>query len=92
MYSLTLTLSERKAIDWIGNRYAHGDKLYRALWVGNPTAPDDASWDDEREITFSVEEYKAWEIREIGQECKFRWDCFGPELVRKLNEFCEKIV
>src|SRR5262245_37234458 len=31
MYTLSLTADERKAIDWIGNRYAHGYELRRVL-------------------------------------------------------------
>lgn len=36
-YTLTLTSGERKAIDWVGHRYAHGDDLSNVLlscdWV-----------------------------------------------------------
>jgi hypothetical protein len=37
MYALTLTYSERKAIDWISNRYRHGTDLYELLWLSDCT-------------------------------------------------------
>lgn len=89
MYTLTLTREDRKAIDWIGNRYAHGNHLFLLLasldW-------GETDWSDLDNMTFEVDEPTAWRIAEIREECEGRWDCFGPELVEKLEEFCGRIV
>jgi hypothetical protein len=91
VYTLTLTQSERQAIDWIGHRYAHGNDLYSLLWGGEVIAfPPDADWDDCRPITFHIPEHIAWEIQRIGEEDK--WACFAPEFVNKLEAFICGIV
>jgi hypothetical protein len=64
MYSLTLTADERAAIDWVGYRYSNGDELYNLLWGASKQSPDDADWDDPRDITFSIPESVAWAIAE----------------------------
>lgn len=91
MYKLTLTRSERKAIDWVGYRYAHGDDLYKLLW-GRSIANDGAEveWDDDIDISFAIPEHIAWEIREACEEDNL--ECFSSELVSKLVDFCNKIV
>ena len=92
MYHLTLTAGERKAIDWIGNRYDHGDDLYKLLWTKCGTDPVDADWDHDGPITFAIPEYVAWEIGDMGERNNYLWDCFAPELASKLTDFCLKIV
>jgi hypothetical protein len=87
-YTLALTKSERAAIDWIGGRYRHGDELYRLL-IGCTQTPDDADWDDNREITFNVPEHVAWTISEIIEE---GLDCFSGNLRHKLYYFQAQIV
>lgn len=89
MYELTLTKSERAAIDWIGNRYRHGDELYRLLWVESTQTPDDVDWDADCDVQFRIPENVAWTISEIIGE---GLDCFGPELVRKLQRLQDRIV
>lgn len=89
MYELTLTAGERKAIDWIGHRGRHGTELYRLLWVESTQTPDDADWDDPRDITFSIPEHVAWTVSEIIWEGLTN---FGPELVRKLQRLQDRIV
>lgn len=88
-YQLTLTRDERKAIDWIGNRYGHGDDLFHALVVCDNTG---GNWDDPIDITYTIPESVAWTIQDIGEECDYQWDCFAPELASKLDQFCQKIV
>ena len=47
MYSLTLTADERRAFDWVGDRYNSGkvaDLLIDCL-------PEDREWGDEGDIT-----------------------------------------
>lgn len=92
MYHLTLTSNERKALDWVGGRYAHGHDLYKLLWVESTATPDDADWDADCDIAFAIPEHIAWRINEIGEECEHRWDCFSPDLAVKLNSLCESIV
>ena len=93
MYQLTLTIAERRAIDWVGNRYAHGTDLYKLLWASGCEAfPNDADWDNTSDITFYVPEHVAWQINEIGEECNYLWDCFAASLGAKLCEFCCKVV
>jgi hypothetical protein len=89
MYSLTLSRSERQAIDWVGYRYGHGDDLFRLLasleW-------GEQEWDQLEPMTFNVDEPTAWAIAEIREECEGRWDCFASPLVEKMEEFCGRIV
>lgn len=97
MYTLTLSREERNSIDWIGNRYGHGDDLFRLLWCKSTATPDDIDWYEKDDITFSIPENVAWQIAQIGQENSgkegvYQWDCFGPELTEKLNDFCDKII
>jgi hypothetical protein len=90
MYSLTLTGSERRTIDWIGNRYAHGDQLYDVL---RRCKYDPAlAWTDDCDITFDIPEHKAWQISDIADASWHRWDCSGPALASKLEDFISKIV
>jgi hypothetical protein len=82
--SLTLTKSERQAIDWIGYRYAHGDDLQRLLW--NYCQQSDGAeieWDSVDDITFTIENDRKREfIRMVfADNCS----CFSPELKLKLK-------
>lgn len=92
MYSLTLTHAERKAIDWVGYRYGHGDELRDLLDESIQVNPIDDDWNDDKDITFQIPEYLAWDICDIGEECEHRWDCFAPELAEKLTNFCMGVV
>jgi hypothetical protein len=92
MYTLTLSKAERKAIDWVGDRYGHGNNLYGALCDAEWLPAEVESWDHDGDITFKMNESTAWVINEIGEECEFRWDCFAPALAAKLTDFCMAIV
>lgn len=95
MYTLTLTYAERKAIDWVGYRYEHGDNLRDLLEEAESKVNSDYDcdkWEEPIDITFHIPENLAWAINEIGEECEFRWDCFAEELAEKLNDFCNQIV
>lgn len=100
-YQLTLTSNERRAIDWVGHRYAHGDELGDVLTDAVQVGGEE--WDSPADITFHLEEHQGWAIREIGManyndeegenpKGEFRWDCFAPALVRKLTILCDNIV
>lgn len=88
MYTLTLTANERKAIDWIGGRYAHGHDLYKILMQ----CPSNEQWDSSGDVTYQIPEHKAWEINEMGNNCNFIWDCLSSDFAKKLNDFCMAIV
>lgn len=88
MYKLTLTHDERRAIDWIGFRYRHGDELRNILtdceW------PDDVCWDDYCDIEFRIPEVWAWDICNIIDADSL--SCFADGLKTKLYEFQGKVV
>ncbi len=85
MYELTLTFDERRAIDWIGHRYFHGDDLYELL---SDCYDGEVVWDDPEDITFAIPEHVAWEIRDgIGA-----LECFNDELKFKFLVFCDEVV
>ncbi len=87
MYELTLTASERKAIDWIGDRYAHGEQLGKIL---REFIPADAEWDGEGRITFAIPEHAAWIVTDLIDEDDCA--CLTPPFRRKLHAFCDQIV
>lgn len=87
-YKLTLTKGERDAIDWVGHRYRHGDEFYKLL-MGCTQVPDDADWDDERGIEYTIPEHTAWTMGEIIDE---GLDCFADEFRSKLYTFRNRIV
>lgn len=91
MYHLTLTLAERKAIDWIGHRYSNGDELFKLLWGCENHQPDE-DWDFDGDITFDVPQHVAWEIRDNAESEDGFWPCFAPDLAEKMQAFCDSIV
>jgi len=95
MYKLTLTYTDRSAIDLIGNRYAHGDELYELLIVCDQTiehAHDngDDTWTGRDDITFHIPESTAWRIKDIIEQDNLA--CFAPALVCKMQELSDKII
>ncbi len=90
MYTLTLTADERRAINWVGYRYSHGDDLHKLL--NKCRQRPDVDWDERCDITFEIPEHIAWEIGQMGDEGNYQWDCFAENLADKLTEFCMKLV
>lgn len=90
MYQLTLTADERRAIDWVGNRYAHGNDLYSALCDCPCQTPEDADWDADCDITYHVPEHVAWAIGEVIDADNLA--CFGDGLREKLYRFQGQII
>lgn len=88
-YKLTLTHTERRAFDWVGFRYNSGD-IGRLLFL--ECCPEDAEWSEPGDITFTIPEHIAWEIRDLAEEENCGWPCFCTALRDKLNEFLETIV
>lgn len=88
MYALTLTADERRAFDWVGDRYNSGkvsDLLLELM-------PKDREWGDDADISFVISEHIAWQINELAEEEGYSWPCFASDLVAKLNELCWSIV
>lgn len=100
MYKLTLALKERQAIDWIGNRYRHGNDLCEILCcryvikysLSHDIKEEDLEWSGDYDITFNVPEHIAWLINDIIKERNYALDCFDGDLKYKLISFSENIV
>ena len=88
MYTLDLTREDRRAFDWIGDRYNAGQVAFILI----DHLPDDCEWTDEGTISFDVPEASAWEIQRLAEEEGFHWPCFDRGLREKLNEFIDQIV
>jgi hypothetical protein len=85
MYTLTLTYSERQAIDWINRRYWNGSILYSILQQCSME-----QWDDKYPINYNIPEYLAWEIKDYADSEGF--PCFSPNMVNKFYTFIDSIV
>ena len=90
MYRLTLTSTERRAIDWIGHRYATGDDfrelLFQVEWEGRE------EWDCLDAITFLFPEHIAWEADRLFSLEEYTFPCFAPCLSSKLMDWVGEIV
>jgi hypothetical protein len=89
MYTLTLTRDERRAFDWVGDRYNAGrvaELLIGCITEGQP------EWDEDGDITFAIPEHVAWEIQDLAEEEDHSWPCFSAELANRLNALCWSIV
>lgn len=63
MYDLTLSPSERGALDWVGYRYWNGEEFYGLLFFESFVTPIKlGGW--EGSLTFHVPESVAWKIKE----------------------------
>lgn len=83
MYQLTLTMEERRAFDWVGDRYESYD-VYKLLLDCT-----DAEWDSNMDITFNIPEHIAWAIEDAHDPS---WACFADELKEKLNNFLASVI
>jgi hypothetical protein len=84
MKYLTLDASERQAIDWIGDRYSHGDDLFRALC--QTTMNDE--WDGNCDVTFECDDVTFLPIKVaiLGDHL----ECFSPKFHNKLWDFANQ--
>lgn len=89
MYQLTLTYSERQAIDFVGHRYSHGHELASLL---AECTEELEKWTEKGDMTFNIPEHISWSIHSMGEACNYCWDLFGAGLSMKLNSFCMEIV
>jgi hypothetical protein len=85
---LTLTADERRAFDWVGDRYNSG----KVAALPMDCVPENREWDDDGDITFQIPEHVAWEIEELAEEEDYTWACFAPALSAKLNDFLRGMV
>jgi len=86
VYTLKLTAADRRAIDWIGNRYRHGDELFSLLWLD--CKQGDANWYSDQPSRFDIPEHVAWHIVEIIYE---GLECFSDDLRSRLWEFADSV-
>ena len=103
MYKLTLTLAEKKAIDWVGDRNWNGTALRELLWdeavewhcVGKLHKTQNCNsfiWQHMAENTFHIPEHIAWEIMsEYITEGEII-PHFAPELKAKIQTLLDSIV
>ena len=94
MYHLTLTYEERRAIDWIGDRYSTGydfKVLLNEAWRINNVDEDD-TWNCQNDMQFNIAEHTAWEMCELFEEEGMLFPCFDNDLRHKLIEFYEKVI
>jgi hypothetical protein len=85
LYNLILTADERRAFDWVGDRYVAGavaDLLLGSIPEGQ------LDWEDDGDITFILPEHVAWQVRDLAEEEGSAWPCFAPDLAGKLNDLC----
>lgn len=84
-------------MDWVGNRYGHGDELYRLLLNCDVISSKPGDWTSELwtsnyDLTFFIPENVAWSIQRIAEEGGYHWDCLSPDFASKLTSFCQSIV
>jgi hypothetical protein len=88
-YTLTLSISERQAFDWLGDRYGTGEAVASIL---RGCLPDDAEWSEDGDITFLIPERDAWAIAERAWAEDSPWPGFAPGLATKMTGFTSSLV
>ena len=83
MYTLTLSRSERRNIDWLSSRYSNG--LCEVDW------DSDCDWDSDGDIVFSIPEHVLWRIAELHDN-EGGWPCFAASLCEKMDDLLMSIV
>ena len=88
-----LTHDERIAIDWIGHRYFHGDKLYNLLMESIKFYNTlENTWIDPITITYEIPEHIAWNIKDGIESENYELTCFNDKLKNKLLKFIDEII
>jgi hypothetical protein len=90
MYTLMLTKDERKAIDFVGNRYWNGYDLQDLLQDGEVVA--DGEWDSDGDVRYAIPENIAWDVVSAWELEEKQCPLFGPDLTVKIVTFLESIV
>ena len=93
-YTLTLSRDERKAFDWVADRYNAGTIASNLMLCIPDTGTEficDA-WNSADDIAFTIPEHLAWTINDLAQEEDYSFPCFSGELRDKLTAFCFSIV
>ena len=88
-YKLTLTSEERKAFDFVGNRYSNGTDMSNLLCQ---FLSDDLEWNSTKDITFDLPEHIAWQLLDLAKQDDESFPCFSESLTLKMLSFLEQIV
>lgn len=92
MYQIKLNQEDRKAIDWIGNRYGHGTSLKNILESLEVERNPDVDWESHLDIIYQIPEYKAWELKEVVEGDNLDCINLGSNLAQELTRFINSIV
>jgi hypothetical protein len=92
-FLLILSPGERMAIDWVGDRYSHGNDLFRLLWAHSTQIPDDVDWDYKGDIRFYIPLDTAKRIHKllVREDGSIQLDCFNGELSHKIGVLVNSI-
>ena len=88
-YTLTLSWPERRAFDWLGDRYGTGEPIAVTL---RGCLPDDAEWTQPGDITFLIPEHEAWLLAARAWAEDSPWPGFAPALASKMTAFTSSLV
>ena len=104
---LDLSLEEREAIDWIGNRYSNGDDLFDILLDDNVVVfntmditgldyiPIEWDWGDDKEYAFLIPAESVWKVlanaRKEDGDHTYNFPCFSEALEEKCRRFCSEV-
>jgi hypothetical protein len=83
MYRLTLSSEHRREFSYVGESHRVGE-LYSLLYQFG-------RWDDSGDVTFTIPEDIACQIRSIADWHGWSWPAFTGDLAWTLNEFCKKL-
>ena len=88
-YTLTLTVGDRKAFEFVGDRYGNGIDMINILINGLSNGEE---WDDPRTLTFYLMEHEAWQIQSLAEEDDYLFPLFSGNLKEKMWNFIDQIV
>jgi len=94
-YKLTLTESELKAIRFAGYRYYTGDDFMKILNSCNQTNDpnfDSCKTSNGTDITYTIPEHKAWDIKELFELEDLRFPLFSDDFKAKLLKLYDSII
>ena len=94
-YRLTLSLSDRRAIDFVGGRYSCGDELWALLHESGVVCFADNEWNEEGDFIYNLPEWAAWNLcdlmREDTEDMETNHPLLGGEVWDKLVDFYQEV-
>jgi hypothetical protein len=90
MYRLTLTRDDRSAMDWIGQRYSHGNALWSKLELSEGVEISGSEWDQEGDRCYVIPEGVAWDVAELMRQDDMT--CIGGALTVTFTKFINAII